>query len=104
MRQSDRFDEGSERDYHHAVLISATEVPEGLDVLDCPAGAWAVFENAGPFPQALRQMRGEVAAQWMPSHPYEYRPGPEILRSRPTQDAPTWSDAHLWIPVTRTSV
>ncbi|MEU8971139.1 AraC family transcriptional regulator [Streptomyces monashensis] len=104
VRLSDGFEEGSELDYYHAVVTTAAEVPGDLDVLDCPAGTWAVFENTGPFPQALQEMWADVAAQWIPSNPYEYRPGPEILRTRPTQDDPARSDAQLWIPVTRTTV
>lgn len=103
VRLSDGFEEGSELDYYHAVVSAAAEPPEDLDVLDCPAGTWAVFENSGPFPEALQQMWGDVAARWIPSNPYEYRPGPEILRTRPSQDDPAWSDAQLWIPVTRTA-
>ncbi|MEU9476133.1 AraC family transcriptional regulator [Streptomyces sp. NPDC048191] len=104
VRLSDDFDEGSELDYYHAVVTTAVELPEDLDVLDCPAGTWAVFENTGPFPQALQQMWGDVAAQWIPSNPYEYRPGPEILCTRPSEADATQSDAQLWIPVTRTTV
>ncbi|MEU2833734.1 AraC family transcriptional regulator [Streptomyces lavendulae] len=104
VRLSDGFEEGSELDYYHAVVSTAAEPPEDLDVLDCPAGTWAVFDNSGPFPEALQQMWGDVAARWIPSNPYEYRPGPEILRTRPSQDDPAWSDAQLWIPVARTAV
>ncbi|MFJ3718057.1 GyrI-like domain-containing protein [Streptomyces sp. NPDC090057] len=103
VRLSDGFEEGSELDYYQAVVTTAAEVPDDLDVLDCPAGTWAVFDSTGPFPQALQQLWADVAAQWIPSNPYEYRPGPEILRTRPTPDAPTHSDAQLWIPVTRTT-
>ncbi|MGW3909966.1 AraC family transcriptional regulator [Streptomyces sp. NPDC005070] len=103
VRLSDGFEEGSELDYYHAVVTTAVEVPEDLDVLDCPAGTWAVFDNTGPFPQALQRMWGDVAAQWIPSNPYEYRPGPEILRTRLSPDEPAHSEAQLWIPVTRTT-
>ncbi|MFI5976278.1 GyrI-like domain-containing protein [Streptomyces sp. NPDC051452] len=104
VRLSDAIEEGSELDYYHAVVTHFREVPDELDVLDCPPGTWAVFENTGPFPEALQRMWGDVAAQWIPSNPYEYRPGPEILRTRPAQGDPTQSDAELWIPVTRTTV
>ncbi|WP_330469056.1 AraC family transcriptional regulator [Streptomyces longwoodensis] len=103
VRLSDDFEEGSALEHYHAVVTGADDVPADLDVLDCPAGTWAVFESTGPFPQALQQMWADVAAHWMPSNPYEYRPGPEILRVRPCRDDPTRSDAHLWIPVTRTA-
>ncbi|GHD49912.1 AraC family transcriptional regulator [Streptomyces galbus] len=103
VRLSDDFEEGGALDHYHAVVTGAADVPADLDVLDCPAGTWAVFENTGPFPQALQQMWADVAAHWVPSNPYEYRPGPEILRTRPCRDDPARSDAQLWIPVTRTA-
>ncbi|MEU8919808.1 AraC family transcriptional regulator [Kitasatospora sp. NPDC048545] len=94
-------EEGSELDYWHAVVAREDAVvPADLDVLDVPAGTWAVFTNSGPFPQALQEMWGDVAAQWFPSNPYEARPGPEVLRTRfvpGTGDA----EAELWIPVAR---
>ncbi|MFF4539963.1 GyrI-like domain-containing protein [Streptomyces aureus] len=102
VRLTDSFEEGAELDYYHAVATAAADLPGDLDVLDCPAGTWAVFENTGPFPEALQQLWADVAAQWMPSNPYEYRPGPEILRTRPAEGDPARSDAQLWIPVVRT--
>lgn len=91
--------EGSELDYYHGVVTRA-EVPEDLDELLVPAGTWAVFENSGPFPQALQYLWRDVFTQWFPSNPYESRPGPEILRVRPSEDG-TRADAELWIPVAR---
>ncbi|MGW1067835.1 AraC family transcriptional regulator [Streptomyces aureus] len=104
VRLTDSFEEGAELDYYHAVATAAVDLPGDLDVLDCPAGTWAVFENTGPFPEALQQLWADVAAQWMPSNPYEYRPGPEILRTRPVEGDPARSEAQLWIPVVRTGV
>ncbi|MGA5821911.1 AraC family transcriptional regulator [Kitasatospora sp. NPDC094028] len=96
-------EEGSELDYWHAVVAREDAVvPDDLDVLPVPAGTWAIFTNAGPFPQALQEMWGDVYGQWFPSNPYESRPGPEILVVRlvpGTGDA----NAELWIPVLRTA-
>ncbi|WP_327240751.1 AraC family transcriptional regulator [Streptomyces sp. NBC_01318] len=94
--------EGTELDYYHGVVTRAA-VPEGMDALTVPAGAWAVFENSGPFPQALQYLWRDVFTQWFPSNPYRSRPGPEILRTRLSQDA-SQADAELWIPVERTAV
>lgn len=94
--------EGTELDYYHAVVTGA-EAPEDLDALTVPAGTWAVFENSGPFPQALQYLWRDVFTQWFPSNPYQSRPGPEILRTRLSQDA-AQADAELWIPVERTAV
>ncbi|MFE0374262.1 GyrI-like domain-containing protein [Streptomyces inhibens] len=99
---SDSREEGTELDYYHAAVTGA-EAPEGFDVRVVPAGTWAVFENDGPFPQQLQNMWRDVYTQWFPSNPYASRPGPEILRTRPSED---WTEAatELWIPVERTSV
>ncbi|MEU9075626.1 AraC family transcriptional regulator [Kitasatospora sp. NPDC048538] len=94
-------EEGSELDYWHAVVAREDAVvPDDLDVLHVPAGMWAVFTNSGPFPQALQEMWGDVAAQWFPSNPYEARPGPEILQTRFVPGSPD-AEAELWIPVAR---
>ncbi|MFI9359859.1 effector binding domain-containing protein [Kitasatospora sp. NPDC053057] len=96
-------EEGSELDYWHAVVAREDAVvPDDLEVLNVPAGTWAVFTNKGAFPQALQEMWGDVASQWFPSNPYEARPGPEVLKTRfvpGTGDA----EAELWIPVARTA-
>ncbi|MFD8543771.1 GyrI-like domain-containing protein [Streptomyces sp. NPDC059649] len=94
--------EGTELDYYHGVVTGA-DAPDDLDALTVPAGAWAVFENSGPFPQALQYLWRDVFTQWFPSNPYQSRPGPEILRTRLSSDA-TQADAELWIPVERTAV
>ncbi|QQM46070.1 AraC family transcriptional regulator [Streptomyces liliifuscus] len=103
---SDNLDEsraeGTELDYYHGVVTHAA-VPEDMDALTVRAGTWAVFENSGPFPQALQYLWRDVFTQWFPSNPYQSRPGPEILRTRLSQDA-KHADAELWIPVERTAV
>ncbi|MET9650920.1 AraC family transcriptional regulator [Streptomyces sp. NPDC006460] len=103
---SDQLDpsraEGTELDYYHGVATSA-EAPEDMDALSVPAGSWAVFENAGPFPQALQYLWRDVFTQWFPSNPYRSRPGPEILRVSLSEDA-TEATAELWIPVERATV
>ncbi|MFE4961253.1 GyrI-like domain-containing protein [Streptomyces sp. NPDC056653] len=94
--------EGTQLDYYYGVVTRAA-VPESMDALTVPAGTWAVFESSGPFPQALQYLWRDVFTQWFPSNPYRSRPGPEILRTRLSQDA-SQADAELWIPVERTTV
>jgi AraC family transcriptional regulator len=93
--------EGTELDYYHGVVTGA-DVPHDLDALVVPAGAWAVFENSGPFPQALQYLWQDVFTQWFPSNPYRSRPGPEILRTRLSPDGAR-AEAELWIPVEPTA-
>ncbi|WP_338894609.1 AraC family transcriptional regulator [Streptomyces sp. TG1A-60] len=94
--------EGTELDYYHGAVTRAA-VPEGMEELTVRAGTWAVFENSGPFPQALQYLWRDVFTQWFPSNPYRSRPGPEILRTRLSEDA-AQADAEIWIPVERTSL
>ncbi|MFJ4833633.1 GyrI-like domain-containing protein [Streptomyces sp. NPDC088747] len=94
--------EGTELDYYHGVVTGAA-VPDDMDALAVPAGTWAVFESSGPFPLTLQHLWRDVFTQWFPSNPYRSRPGPEILRTRLSQDG-TEADAELWIPVERTAV
>ncbi|MGK5549418.1 AraC family transcriptional regulator [Streptomyces sp. URMC 127] len=94
--------EGTAFDYYHGAVTTAPAVPEDLDVLPVRAGAWAVFENTGPFPHALQHLWRDVFTQWFPSNPYRSRPGPEILRVRLSEtNGDPQADAELWIPVER---
>ncbi|GAA3143902.1 AraC family transcriptional regulator [Planomonospora alba] len=96
---TDRREEGSELDYYCAAVTGA-DAPEGMDVLEVPAGAWAVFEASGAFPQAVQYLWRDVFTQWFPSNPYRSRPGPEISRTVVSPDG-TEAEAELWIPVER---
>jgi AraC family transcriptional regulator len=89
--------EGTELDYYHGAVTGA-EVPDDMEALAVPAGSWAVFESSGPFPLTLQYLWRDVFTQWFPSSPYRSRPGPEILRTRLSDDG-TEADAELWIPV-----
>ncbi|WP_030812886.1 AraC family transcriptional regulator [Streptomyces sp. NRRL F-2799] len=89
--------EGTELDYYQGVVTSAP-APKGLATLAVPAGTWAVFTASGPMPLAVQTLWRDVFTQWFPSNPYVSRPGPEILRVRPTGDG-SEADAELWLPV-----
>ncbi|MFD6336367.1 GyrI-like domain-containing protein [Streptomyces sp. NPDC060131] len=91
--------EGTELDYLHGVVTDAA-APEGMETLTVPAGTWAVFESSGEFPRALQYLWRDVYTQWFPSNPYRSVPGPELLRTRLSEDG-TRADAELWIRVER---
>ncbi|MCB8907733.1 MULTISPECIES: AraC family transcriptional regulator [unclassified Streptomyces] len=95
-------EEGAELDHWYGVTGAPDAAPEGFETLDLPAGTWAVFENEGPYPQALQYLWRDVFTLWFPSNPYESRPGPEILSVRPSADWTT-AAAELWIPVEHTA-
>ncbi|RZU73543.1 AraC family transcriptional regulator [Micromonospora kangleipakensis] len=91
--------EGTELDYWHGVVTGA-DAPEDMASLPVAAGAWAVFDSSGEFPQTLQYLWRDVFTQWFPSNPYQTRPGPEISKVRVSADG-RQADAELWIPVQR---
>ncbi|MGW2823623.1 AraC family transcriptional regulator [Streptomyces sp. NPDC001443] len=97
---SDSREEGAEADYWIGVVSGPEAAAEELEALDVPAGTWAVFDNHGPYPDALQELWRDVFTQWFPSSLYVSRPGPELLRTQPVEiGADTGSQ--LWIPVER---
>ncbi len=91
--------EGTELDYYHGVITSSP-VPEGMAALTVRAGTWAEFTTSGPAPEAIQNLWRDVFTEWFPSNPYRSRPGPEILRTRMSEDG-SEADAALWLPVER---
>lgn len=95
--------EGTGLDYYHGVITSALPSapgPRGTTALPVPAGTWAVFTTSGPAPRAIQELWRDVFVEWFPSNPYRGRPGPEILRVRPSPDGAS-AEAELWLPVER---
>ncbi|MFE6223539.1 helix-turn-helix domain-containing protein [Streptomyces sp. NPDC057854] len=98
---TDSREEGAELDHWYGA-VTGPEGAEEYETLHVPAGTWDVFENEGPYPQALQYLWRDVFTEWFPSNPYESRPGPEILSVRPSEDWKT-AAAELWIPVRHAS-
>ncbi|MFJ8623749.1 helix-turn-helix domain-containing protein [Kitasatospora sp. NPDC093550] len=107
VHRTDSREDGAEADYWIGVVAGPEAAaedagePDALDALGVPAGTWAVFDNRGPYPHALQDLWRDVFTQWFPSNPYESRPGPELLRTRPVEIGAE-TDSQLWIPVERT--
>jgi AraC family transcriptional regulator len=93
----DRF-EGTELTYLHGVA-RAGDVPAELDVIEVPAGSWAVFRTSGPYPAALQEAWAATATQWFPSNPWRLRPGPEIVAVLERSDDFATATTELWLPV-----
>jgi AraC family transcriptional regulator len=94
--------EGSELTYLHGVAVSeGTPVPEDLDVIDVPAGVWAVFRTAGPYPAALQDTWAATATDWFPSNPWRLRPGPSVVAVLDRAADFSIATTELWLPVER---
>ena len=96
------FVEGSELTYLHGVSIDATdEVPDDLDVIEVPAGMWAVFRTTGAYPAALQSTWAATASEWFPSNPWRLRPGPSIVAVLDRAADFSTATCELWLPVER---
>ena len=92
--------EGSELTYLHGVAVEG-EVPDDLDVIEVPAGAWAVFRTSGAYPAALQQTWAATATEWFPSNAWQLRPGPSIVAVLERADDFSTATTELWLPVER---
>ncbi|WP_347977449.1 AraC family transcriptional regulator [Microbacterium sp. ProA8] len=96
------YTEGSELTYLHGVAVGeGTSVPDDVDVIEVPAGSWAVFRTSGPYPAALQSTWAATAADWFPSNPWRLRPGPSIVAVLERADDFSTSTTELWLPVER---
>lgn len=92
--------EGTELTYLHGVaLAESTAAPDDLDVVPVPAGSWAAFRAAGPYPQTLQDVWAATATEWFPSNPWRLRPGPEIVAVLDRADDFSTATIELWLPV-----
>lgn len=90
--------EGTTLTYLHGVSAGLEQaVPDGLDVIRVPAGAWAVFAATGAFPETLQTLWAATATEWFPSNPWRLRPGPSIVRY--LEFTGTHASCELWLPV-----
>ena len=96
------YAEGSDLTYLHGVAIDeAAEVPGDLDIIDVPAGTWAVFRTSGDYPDALQSMWAATATDWFPSNPWRLRPGPSIVVVLDRTDDFSTAACELWLPIER---
>jgi len=90
--------EGTQLTYLHGVATTTTP-PPGLDVIEVPAGTWAVFRTEGPHPAALQSVWAATATSWFPSQPWRLRPGPEIVAMLAFDADGGTATCELWLPV-----
>lgn len=94
------YQEGTELTYLHGVSVDAdTAVPEQLDVIELPAGKWAVFKTSGQYPAALQATWAATATDWFPANPWRLRPGPSMVAVLERSDDFSSATTELWLPI-----
>lgn len=74
-------------------LDARSSVPDGLDLIEVPAGTWVIFRTTASFQSAWMT----IVSEWLLTHPWRLRPGPSIVTDR--SHVTTTTD--VWIPVER---
>lgn len=96
------YAEGSELTYLHGVAIGDdAAAPDDLDLIEVPAGSWAVFRVEGEYPAALQSAWAATATDWFPSNPWRLRPGPSIVAVLDRAADFSSATCELWLPVER---
>lgn len=96
------YTEGTELTYLHGVAVdAAAAVPDDLDAIDVPAGAWAVFRSDGDYPAALQTTWAATATDWFPANPWRLRPGPSLVAVLERSADFSTATTELWLPVER---
>ncbi|MET2011705.1 AraC family transcriptional regulator [Microbacterium chocolatum] len=97
------YTEGTDLTYLHGVAVGegGDAGLEGLDVIEVPAGTWAVFRTEGEHPAALQQAWAATATEWFPSNPWRLRSGPSVVAVLERSEDFRTATCELWLPVER---
>lgn len=83
-----------------AVEIDAgSKIPDGMEILEMPAGLYAVFVHKGPASQGAA-MYDYIFTQWLPKSEFviDSRPHFALMGEKYSNDSPD-SEEEIWIPV-----
>ena len=94
----ERYEEKGYLDHLVGSITTLEENFSGFDMVEVPAGSWAIFSMTGPFPQTLQDTWGRIFSEWLPSSNFELVEGPEISFNGDFADMQdVYSE--IWIPV-----
>lgn len=83
------------------VPTTSTKAHEGLELLEVPAGLWAVFPCDGPHPQRMQETTAAIYAEWLESAPYVLDGFRMFSFSDIREDGTAYSE--IWIPIRKKS-
>lgn len=71
-------------------------MPDHLDVIEVPAGTWAVFRTSGADPAALQDTYAASASEWFP-----LEPAASACRVLDRAEDFSTATTELWVPIER---
>ena len=85
--------------YLNESSVKQAEIPAGFEILDIPAGTWAVFPCVGPMPDSIQNLWKQIYSQWLPTSGYEIVPGYDIEHYSAGDVASPDYKSEIWLPV-----
>lgn len=91
-------DDGQFSGYLVGVATSAA-CPEGMEERVVPATTYAVFDCAGPMPDAMQALQHRILTEWLPSSGYEWAAKSDVeLYFGPNMTADNYR-SQVWLPI-----
>lgn len=85
--------------YLNETSADQSDVPAGFEILDIPAGIWAVFPCVGPMPDSIQNLWKRIYSEWLPTSGYEIVPGYDIeMYTEGNVDSSDYK-SEIWLPV-----
>lgn len=85
--------------YLNETSANQSDVPAGFEILDIPAGIWAVFLCVGPMPDSIQNLWKRIYSEWLPTSGYEIVPGYDIeMYTEGNVDSSDYK-SEIWLPV-----
>lgn len=81
------------------MVISQTEIPQGMREMNIPETSWAIFDCHGPIPQAIQNGWKYLQEEWLVQYPFQHAACPELewYSSGNVYDQNYLSQ--IWIPI-----
>ncbi|MBB6609941.1 GyrI-like domain-containing protein [Pontibacter sp. Tf4] len=88
------------RDWAAVEVTDSTDLPDGMEQLNVPAGLYAVFLHKGPA-SAFPATAGYIFGEWLPNSNYtlDDRPHFEVMGAKYLGHEHPDSEEEVWIPV-----
>lgn len=96
------IDDGEDGPFRYLIAGRYTggSIPEGMRLVELPAGDWAKFRCVGKMPEALQSLNTQIFREWLPGNPdCELRGGYNVeWYSQGDMDSPDY-ESGIWLPV-----
>ncbi|HAE40652.1 MAG TPA: AraC family transcriptional regulator [Candidatus Riflebacteria bacterium] len=85
--------------YLNETSVDPSDLPSGFEILDIPAGTWAVFPCVGPMPESIQNLWKRIYSEWLPTSGYEIVAGFDVeMYTRGDVDSADYK-SEIWLPV-----